>query len=151
MNGFLAALDNISSAPVNGLSTTGNVVWPSPFLVRSYSIAENEVRVRLFGDCPTRFIHFVKSIQLLWLVEDSVLSAAIAQTDPSITYTRAQLVGQFEGIATDYRYAVRDALAQLPGINPDILEEDLRRVWDASITPADKLAACVVHFGRMYA
>lgn len=150
MNGFLAALDNNATAPVNGSSTTGDVLWPAPFLVQTYTTAEAEVQTRLFGDCPTRFVRFAKAIQLLWLVEDSVLVESIVETDPSITY-RAQLTGQLTGVYIGYLQAVSDALAQLEFMQPDILEADLREVWEHSITPADKLAAFVVHFGRKYA
>jgi hypothetical protein len=149
MNGFLATLDNNATPPVNGLSTTGNVLWPSPFLVQAYTQAEAEVQTRLFGDCPTRFSRFAKAIQLLWLVEDSVLADSIAAADPSITY-RAQLVGQLTGVATAYLHAVNDALAQLPTMQSDVLEPDLREVWENTVTPADRLAAFVVHFGRMH-
>lgn len=150
MNGFLAALDNNATPPVNVSSTTGNVLWPSPFLVQVYTTAEAEVQARLFGDCPTRFIRFAKAIQLLWAVEDSVLATAIDAVDPSITY-RAQLVGQLEGVAGSSLSAVSDALAQLQYMQSDILEADLLRVWEHSITPVDKLAAFIVHFGRKHA
>ncbi len=149
MNGFIAALDNNATPPVNPLSTTGNVLWPSPFLVQAYTQEERELQTRLFGDCPTRFDRFAKTIQLLWLVEDSVLASSIEARDPSITY-RAQLVGQLEGVTASQLHAVTDALAQLPFMKPTILEADLREVWGASVTPADRLAAFVVHFGRMH-
>ena len=149
MNGFLASLDNNATAPVNGMSTTGNVLWPSPFLVQTYTDAEQEIQVRLFGACPTRFIRFAKSIQLLWLVEDSVLSSSILETDPAITYAN-QLTGQLEGVSATYLTAATDALAQLDYMQPGILENDLREVWETALTPADKLAAFVVHFGRKY-
>lgn len=150
MNGFLAALDNNATPPVNGLSTTGNVLWPTPFLAQSYTSTESEIQTRLFGDCPTRFVRFAKAIQLLWLVEDSVLSDSIAAVDPVITYS-AQLDGQLVGVNANYLHAVSDALSQLVHMQPDVLSADLRNVWEHSITPADKLAAFVVHFGRKHA
>jgi hypothetical protein len=36
-------------------------------------------------------------------------------------------------------------------MQPAVLETDLHEVWEHSITPADKLAAFVVHFGRKHA
>ena len=150
MNGFLATLDNISTPPVNGLSTTGNVLWPSPFFTQTYTPDEQEARYRLFGDCPTRFTTFAKAIQLLWLVEDSVLSDAILETDPVITYAN-QLIGQLEGVATDDLKAATQAIAQLPYMKTSILDDDLREVWEHALSPVDKVATFIVHFGRKYA
>jgi hypothetical protein len=150
MNGFLAALDNIATAPVNVMSTTGNVLWPTPFLVQTYTAAEEAEQTRLFGNCPTRFVRFAKAIQLLWLVEDSVLAAAIAEVDSVITY-RDQLIGQLTDVDPLYLHAVSDALGQLPFMQESILDQDLRAVWEKSITPADRLATFVVHFGRKHA
>lgn len=150
MNGFLAALDNTATPPINGASTTGDVLWPDPFLVQSYTQQEAALQVQLFGDCPTRLIRFVKAIQLLWLVEDSFLAYTIAVVDPVITY-REQLVGQLTSVDPAYLHAASDALAQLSFMAPDVLESDVRAVWENSVTPADKLAAFVVHFGRKYA
>lgn len=152
MNGFLAALDNNATAPVNPSSTVGDVVWPSPFYVHTFTPAEAELQVRLFGNTSTRLSRFVKSIQLLWLVEDSVLSSYIRSTDPIITYDNAQLVGQFEGVSGDERLAIDEALAQLPFMRVDgVISNELRDVFDTALSPADRLAAVVVHFGSKYA
>jgi hypothetical protein len=118
--------------------------------VQIYTVQEQEAQARLFGDCPSRFIRFAKAIQLLWLVEDSVLVDSIERVDPSITY-RAQLVGQLTGVLPAYLHAATDALAQLPFMSPSILETELHEVWEHSVTPVDKLAAFVVHFGRKHA
>jgi hypothetical protein len=148
MNGFLAALDNTATAPVNPASTTGNVAWPSPFYTRVYSPKEAELNRRLFGNCPTRIVRFVKAIQLLWLVEDSVLSSKILATDRKITYNRAQLIGQLESVSSAYKKAASGALMQLPFMDvSEILSQELQSVWDSALTPVDKVAAVVVHFG----
>ena len=147
MNGFLAALDNNATPPVNPFSLSGNVVWPSPFLVQTYTPAETIAQTRLFGDCPTRLIRFVKAIQLLLLVEDSVLSSSIALADPTITYEN-QLQGQAAGVDPSYLNAVSDALGQMPNLDPSILPDDLLQVWKNALCNADKLATFVVYFGR---
>jgi len=149
MNKFLATLDNISTPPVSGTSTTGNVIWPSPFYTRVYTQYEQETRARLFGYVPDRFTNFVKAIQLLWLVEDSICAPYIMSQDPVITYTHDQLVGQFNGISQTYEYAIDEALVQFPEIdgNQLPLSQDLLGIWTNALSRGDRLAAIVTHFG----
>lgn len=156
MNGFLAALDNNATPPVNPGSPTGNVVWPSPFHVQVYTPLEVELQARLFGNCPARLDRFAKAIQLLWVVEESVLVDRIKATDPTITYDSAhfgtpQLVGQLNWIDPAYLHATTDALAQLPWLNVSMLAPDLKYVWEHALNDVDKLAAVVTHFGSKYA
>ncbi len=149
MNKFLATLDNTSTPPVSGSSTTGNVIWPSPFYTRVFTQYEQEVRARLFGYVPNRFTNFVKAIQLLWLVEDSICAPYITSQDPVITYTHAQLVGQFAGISQTYEYAIDEALVQFDEIdgNQLPLSQDLLAIWTNALSRGDRLAAIITHFG----
>lgn len=151
MNGFLAALDNISTPPVNPSSLTGDIPWPSPFKVQTYEPWESELYVRIFGNSPTRFIHFAQAIQLMWAVQDSVLAHVILRTDPTITYDDRQLVGQFEGVSTDYRKTTGIALTQLPNMDVSRLPGEYAEVWKNALSPVDKLAAVVAYFGAKYA
>lgn len=149
MNQFLAGLDNIATPPVNGSSTTGNVIWPSPFYTRIYTPYEQATRARLFGYVPDRLTNFIKAIQLLWLVEDSVCAPYITSRDPVITYTHNQLIGQFAGISSTYEYAIDQALVQFPEIdgNQLPLSPDLLSIWTNALSTGDRLAAVVTHFG----
>jgi hypothetical protein len=147
MNLFLATLDNNATPPVSGTSTTGNVSWPSPFKVITYTNDELALRALLFGPAPDRFTLFVQSIQFLWLVENSVLAHVITETDPLITYNTAQLVGQLTGISQTYLSAVDTALANMSDMNPSLLTGELLDTWNNSLAKTDKLAAVVAYFG----
>ena len=109
------------------------------------------MRTRLYGECPTRFIHFTRSIQLLWLVQNSVLTDVITRTDPLITYGDQQLSGQFNGISETYRDTVALALAQMSNMDVTNLPDEYLAVWNTALSKADRLAAVVAYFGAKYA
>lgn len=147
MNRFLASLDNNATAPVNPSSTTGDIPWPSPFYVHTFTVNETIARTALFGTTASRLLNFTTAIQLLWVVENSVISAVIAETDPVITYTEAQLVGQFEGVANENRQAASLALVVTIDFVPDFLSDDLANVYYKALSRYDRLAALIAHFG----
>jgi hypothetical protein len=147
MNRFLASLDNNATPPVNPSSTTGNVPWPSPFYVHTFTAGETTARTALFGSPATRLLNFTTAIQLLWVVEHSVISSVIAETDPVITYTETQLVGQFAGVGDENRQVTSLALISTIDFVPDFLSDRLANVYYKSMSRYDRLAALIAHFG----
>lgn len=146
MNRFLATLDNDPVQPVNPLATTGQVLWPTPFFTVTDTTYEGIVRATIFGGYSTRLEHFAIAVQLLWVVEESVLVDTIKTVDKDISYTRAQLINQLTGVTiTD---AATKALATLPTINGEVLlTGTLRDTWQTAMSDFDKLAAIICHFG----
>jgi hypothetical protein len=146
MNRFLATLDNNPAQPVNGLATTGQVLWPSPFYVVTDTAYEGIVRSMLFGGYSTRLEQFAIAVQLLWVVEESVLVNTIEAVDKDISYTREQLTDQITGVTiTD---TATKALANLEFINgEELLSGSLRDTWQTAFSDFDKLAAIICHFG----
>lgn len=144
INSFLATLHNSPTPPVNPQSTAGDIVWPSPFPARDYTPEEMGVVLWLLGQ-PGDFNHFLASVQLLMLVEQSVLASHILADDPRITYDRTQLLGQFED-TTFNRSRVSTLLGSMPA-TPSFLNQELAEVYRNGIG-IERLAALVVHFGR---
>lgn len=147
MNGFLVTLDNNATPPVNGSSVVGNVLWPAVYAPRTFNADETAARAILFGTPSSRLLNFTTAIQLLWVVENSVLKDRIVDYDPLITYSDTQLVGQFAGVALSDRQVVSTALASFDTIPFSFLADDLMQVYANSLSRLDRLAAIIVHFG----
>ena len=147
INSFLVTLTNSQTAPVNPSSTTGNVLWPDNVLVKPYTGAAALAEAILFNNETVLLNRFLIAIQLLWVVEDSVLSATITQDDPRISYTREQLLGQFNAVVYDPQQITR-ILTSFDDIRAlEFLQGDLLETYRSALSRMDKLAAIIAYFG----
>jgi len=151
INSFLVTLVNNPTPPVNGSSVVGNVLWPAIYRTQTYTPVEAGARGLLFADDGDYLHTFLTAIQMLFLVESSVVSNQIYADDPRTSYSRAQLLGQFEGVdPLVYSYqAGGRLLAALPEIPAEnFLSGDLLLAYRSSLAATDRLAAIIAHFGR---
>ncbi len=150
INSFLASLHNSATPPVNPSSVHGDVLWPSPLQVQTFSGDAGVAEEILFGAQYDNLARFLLSIQLLWVVEESVCADTIQADDSRITYTREQLVGQFVD-QTGYEQHVSAVLAQLPSIPAHgFLTGRLLEVYRSALSPLDRLAAVIAYFGMRH-
>jgi len=92
-------------------------------------------------------LNFTTAIQLLWVVENSVLAARIVQIDPIVTYTESQLIAQFSGVDSVHKQAVTAALVSITNLRADFLPTELASIYQSAFSKYDKLAALVTYFG----
>lgn len=148
INSFLVTLVNSQTQPTNPSSTTGNVLWPSNVQVRTYTGDELLAYNQLFDAETDPLFKFLRAIQLLWVVEESVCADSITQDDPRVTYTREQLVGQFENTPSFDRQQVSrllQSLSTIPALS--YLTGDRLRIYRSALSRLDQLAAIICHFG----
>lgn len=146
INSFLVKLTNTASAPTNPSSTTGDIVWPSPYTVITYTADEQRVRQLLFAGCASDLQILLTAIQLVWLVDSSVLSPYLVKDDQRITYTDGQLLGQYASATYDKQHTTQ-LLRTVPDCSNIFTDAYLREVYGATYSPLDRLAAVVCHFG----
>lgn len=148
INSFLVTLQNSGTQPTNPSSVVGDVFWPDPVSVKTYTGDAAVGEEVLFAGETDNLARFLLAIQLLWVVEESVLADTITADDPRITYTRDQLVGQFEG-QSGFEQHISSLLSDFGVIDAlDFLDGDLLFTYRAALSPLDKLAAVVVFYGR---
>ena len=146
INSFLISLQNSGTQPVNPSSVVGDVLWPDPVEVKTYTGAASDVLRTLF-DAKTGLDKFLLAIQYLWVVEESVLADRITSDDPRVTYTQEQLEGQFID-QVDWGQSVSYVLQELDTAAPlTFLEGDLLSVYRSSLSPMDHLAALICYYG----
>lgn len=152
INSFLVTLHNSATPPVNASSSTGDILWPANYLVKDYAGDSEQANIVLFGGyTPADFNHFLIAIQLLWVVEESVLADTIFEDDTRITYDRTQLEGQFTDIAPSVfeRQQISRILQNFDSIPAlRFLTGDLLDVYRSALSRLDKLAAVVAYFGK---
>ncbi len=148
INSFLATLHNSATAPTNDESTVGDVLWPDPYTVKTYTgpaVLANNI---LFAN-QTGLEHFLTAIQLLWVVEESVLADQILVDDPRISYNEQQLLGQFVELP-DYDLQqisrIISRFDELPALQ--YLTGEYLHVYRSALSRLDKLAAVICFFGR---
>lgn len=148
INSFLVTLHNDATQPVNGSSQVGDVLWPTPYTPKVYTgpaLLANRV---LFADETDPLKHFLIAIQLLWVVEESILRNQITTDDSRVSYNRTQLVGQFEGVAGFDPQNITRILSQFSDIPAlDFLTPYLSSVYRGALSRMDKLASIIVFFG----
>ena len=146
INSFLVSLHNSGTAPVNPSSLVGDVLWPDPVELKTYSGAAAVADGILFNG-TTGFDRFLIAIQLLWVVEESVLADTITYDDRRVTYTRAQLAGQFiDQSGYDQQVSrVLDSFSEIKAL--DFLQDYLLSVYRSALSPLDRLAAVIAEFG----
>ena len=151
LNSFLVTLVNDPTPPVNGASQVGDILWPSIYRVKTYTAAEAAALQILF-DYDGDYLHtLLTAIQMLFVVESSVMASSITADDSQISYTRVQLLGQFEGVdPLTYSYQqVNQMLQSLPDLQAEtFLTGDSLLVYRSSLSNVDKLAAVISHFGK---
>lgn len=150
INSFLVTLVNDGTPPVNPMSQVGDVLWPGIYLPKSYGSVEESVIETLYSSDGDYLHDFLTAIQMLFVVESSVMAATITQDDPKISYNRVQLLGQFEGVdPLTYSYQQTDRMiAALPSIPGELfLTGDALQVFRSALSPIDRLAAVISHFG----
>ncbi len=147
LNSFLAYLDN-NATPPSTASTDGQVIWPV-FTVKTFTANEQVARDLLFTQGASRTVHFTEAISLLWIVDNSVVSSYITRDDPRITYTNTQLLSQFTGIAVSALTRASVAIGQLDTMRAQsFLTDELLDTYIRALSPLDKLAAVIAHFGK---
>ena len=148
INSFLVTLYNDGTQPTNASSVVGNVLWPDSYLPRSFTADEQLANRILFDGHAASLTRFLVAIQLLWVVEESVVADRITADDPRISYTPEQLKGQFVNQPTYDTQQISRAVKQLTNMQPTaFLSGDLLTVYRSSLSPLDKLAAVIAHFG----
>jgi len=148
INSFLVTLQNSGTQPTNPSSAVGDVFWPDPVYVKTYTGDAAVGEEVLFGGEVDTLLRFLYAIQLLWVVEESVLANTITVDDTRVTYTREQLVGQFEA-QTGFEQHVSTVLSHLDHIEAlNFLDGELLEVYRSSLSPLDQLAAIIVFYGR---
>lgn len=80
INAFLTHLDNIPRDP-------GDVYWPE-FEAREIGRAEQALRDLVIGSNLRRREHFLRCVQLTYLVANSPFADAITAEDPRLTYSK---------------------------------------------------------------
>lgn len=149
INSFLATLHNDATPPINGSSTTGDVLWPNPYTVKTYTGVALLANNILFDNQSDAFKHFLTAIQLLWVVEESVLADQIVVDDPRVSYNEAQLLGQFVGVTGYELQQISRILDQFESIPAtQFLTGDYLHVYRSALSRLDKLAAVICFFGR---
>lgn len=83
INHFLATLDNDPTPP-------GDFIWPN-FTARTIAADEQSVRAAVIGLNLSRENRFVRCLQLVNLVAESPLVAALTKADPRITYSKGMI------------------------------------------------------------
>lgn len=151
LNSFLVTLVNDPTPPVNPMSVVGDIVWPDTLLVKTYTPLE-QYALNLLFDYDGDYLHtFLTAIQMLWVVEAGVVSDQIFADDSRVTYTRAQLFGQFQDVnplTYSYEQGTR-MLAAMDNIPAEqFLEGPLLLAYRSSFSKTDKLGAVIAHFGR---
>ncbi len=149
INSFLVTLQNDATPPVNPSSEVGDVLWPDPYTPKVYTGPALLTNTLLFNSETDDLFHFLTAIQLLWVVQESVLADQILLDDPRISYNQAQLVGQFEDTSDYDRQQISRILGlweSLPALQ--FLEGDLLHVYRSSLSRMDRLAAIICYFGR---
>lgn len=149
INSFLVSLYNSGTAPTNPSSTVGDVLWPGTVQVKTYTGNEELAERILFdGVAAPSLDRFLTAIQLLWVVQDSVLVNHITADDPRVTYTDEQLIGQFEGATHDNQQVTR-VLGEIASASPlTFLGGELLSTYRTALSPLDRLAAVICHFGK---
>jgi uncharacterized protein (DUF1501 family) len=151
INSFLVTLVNSATPPVNPSSLVGDVLWPTIYRVKTYTPVEEAALQILFNDDGDYLHYFLTAIQMLFVVESSVMVSSITADDPRTSYNRVQLLGQFEGVdPLTYSYQqVNRMLASLPDLQAEtFLTGDELQVYRSSLSPLDKLAAVLSFFGK---
>ncbi len=148
INSFLATLHNDDTPPVSGSSTTGDVLWPSPLTVKTYTGAAALANIILFEN-QSGFNHFLTAIQLLWVVQESVLADQILVDDPRVSYNEQQLLGQFEDASGYDLQQISRIISRFDDIPAlQFLVGDDLHVYRSALSRLDKLAAIICFFGR---
>jgi len=148
INSFLVTLYNDGTQPTNPSSTVGDVLWPDNYLPRSFNAAEQLANRLLFDGQSVGIARFLIAIQMLWVVEESVVEDRILADDPRVSYTAEQLVGQFANQPTYDTQQVSRVVTQLERMNPlAFLSGELLTVYRSALSRLDRLAAIVAHFG----
>lgn len=151
INSFLVTLVNSGVPPVNPLSPVGDVLWPTIYRAKTYSTVE-QAALQILYDSDGNYLHdFLTAIQMLFLVESSVSVDSIFIDDPRVSYTRAQLLGQFVGVdPLLYSYQqINHMLTALPDLQAEtFLTGENLLVYRSSLANTDKLSAVISHFGK---
>jgi hypothetical protein len=147
INSFLVTLTNTETPPVNPNSTGGNVLWPDNVLVKTYTGPAELARTVLFDNESDDLKRFLTAIQLLWVVENSVLAPLITADDPRISYTKEQLLGQFTmAVYTPQQISrILGSFDDIPALQ--FLQGDLLVTYRSALSRMDKLAAIISYFG----
>ncbi len=151
INSFLVTLYNSATQPTNPASLVGDVYWPDTVEIRTFTPDETLALQVLFGGETDPLLKFLVAIQLLWCVDESVVSNYIKADDSVITYTTEQLVGQFEDVdPADFNYyQINRCLAQfdeIPALR--FLTGELLQVYRSALSPLDRLSAVIAYFGE---
>lgn len=149
INSFLVTLHNSATQPTNPSSLVGDVLWPSPYTPKVYTGAEQLANTLLFDGEADPLFHFLTAIQLLWVVQESVLVDQILLNDVRTSYNETQLIGQFEDTPTYDRQQISRILQiwdSIPALQ--FLTGDLLHVYRSSLSRMDQLAAVICFFGR---
>ena len=101
INHFLTYLDNVAEPP-------GDVLWPK-FTPRLIGPDEQDLRDEIIGAGIGRREHFLRCVQLTYLVSNSPFVDAITAVDPRVTYSK-------EALRDLYR--LTGAVVQASGTNP---------------------------------
>lgn len=149
INSFLATLHNSATPPTNPSSTVGDVLWPDPYTAKVYTGQALLANNLLFANEPNALKHFLTAIQLLWVVQESVLADQILVDDPRTSYTEAQLVGQFVSTPTFDRQQISRILSQWDSIQgTQFLTGEYLHIYRSALSRMDRLAAVICYFGR---
>jgi len=147
INSFLVTLHNSATQPVNPSSLTGDVEWPANYLPKAYTGQAAVANSVLFDGEADPLKHFLTAIQLLWVVQESVLADSVVADDTRISYTETQLLGQFEDVVYD-RQQVTRVLSQFDQLRgTDFLTGELAEIYRSSLSRMDQLAAVITYFG----
>ena len=150
INSFLVTLYNNATQPTNPLSEVGDIAWPQTYLPRTYTPAEQEALAILFGPyAAVGLPRFLAAIQLLFVVQESVCADLITVDDRRITYTQAQLAGQFNGVLVgtyDPKH-ISNVMKNAQFINTSFLTGRLLGVNTSSLCATDRLSAVIAHLG----
>lgn len=149
INSFLATLHNSATPPTNPSSVVGDVLWPAPYTPKVYTGPAQLANNLLFDNQTDPLFHFLTAIQLLWVVQESVLVDRIVLDDVHTSYNQIQLIGQFID-TDDYD---RQQISRILGIWESIpalqfLTGDLLHVYRSSLSRMDRLAAVICYFGN---
>jgi hypothetical protein len=147
INSFLVTLHNDPVQPQNPAATKGDVLWPDPYTPKVYTGSALLANSILFNDESDPLIHFLISIQLLRVVEESVCADTITRDDSRVSYTDDQLLDQFEGTSYDPRQVNR-IFSNFSDIRAlDFLTGELLGIYRTSLSRMDRLAAVIAYFG----
>jgi len=148
INSFLVTLHNSETQPTNPSSEVGDVLWPDTYLPKTFNTDEAIAEKILFDGEADALRHFLRAIQMLWVVENSVHANTIFQDDPRTSYTQEQLEGQFKGTVLEKQQISRilGCIDKIPATK--FLSGELLETFRFALSPMDRLAAVIAHFGK---